>query len=216
MISVKQQAVGNVGVGLKKASELEIQIWEIQITWNNKFVYYIPTCQERTCGVSDHTEERIYVQREEEQQEGWLKQLGSIGCFHKNQGKTEFLERSSQYCPMIPKGEGRSPEKRSLNFNYSINASLKENSVRRVGMKKWERQTQDSNGQDSVRKQACSSQTSGLVWLPRGRETLEESGALLLREAESAGQSKWATRAGAQSSRRGENLTKRESLPSSG
>lgn len=48
-------------MGLKKASELEIKIWEIQITWNNKFVYYIPTCQERTCGVSDHTEERIYV-----------------------------------------------------------------------------------------------------------------------------------------------------------
>lgn len=67
-----------------------------------------------------------------------------------------------------------------------------------------------------MRKQACSSQASGLVWLPRGRETLEESGVLLRREAESADQSKWATRAGPKVQEEERTMTKRESLPSPG
>lgn len=70
---------------------------------------------------------------------------------------------------MILKGEGRSPEKRPLDFDEELRADLKENSDRRAGMVRWGRLIQESNGQDSVRKQACTTEVDGLMWVPRGR-----------------------------------------------
>lgn len=39
---------------------------------------------------------------------------------------------------MIPEADGRSPEKRPLGFKWELSTNLKENSIRRTGMERWD------------------------------------------------------------------------------